>query len=1004
MNKDRLGVWAAVLLTFSITLAVQVQAATYYVDAVKGLDSNPGVNPDQSWKTLEKVNSTTFVPGDHILFKAGNAWTGQLHPKGSGSEEMPIIVDRYIDGHDEDARPLIQGRGEVTNVVYLYNQEYWEIKNLEITNYLQRDTSLKRGIYIKATNYGTVHHIHLQNLLIHDVNGDLKDKDNGGIFYEITGSSKPTKFDDFLIDGCHIYDVDRTGISNRSSWQTRTFAANTNWYPSTNVVIRYNLIERTGNNGLIVRVCDGALVEHNVFKQCSLKGNGSTMFPFNCDNTVVQYNEAYQTVYNPGDADASGFDSDYRCKNSIFQYNYSHDNDDGFMVVCCQGGVTRFNDGTVVRYNISQNDGGKIFRISGQTTNTQIYNNTIYVGPTMSSRVIWHKSWKAWPDDTRYYNNIFYNLGAGDHDLGSSTNNVFSHNVFHGNHPSSEPDDPTKITDDPRFIDPGSGGLGIDTLYGYKLQSDSSCIDSGRTIPQNDGLDYWGNPVPHLRSATDRGAHEYPGPKTAPLAQQASNPTPANQAIQVGLDTTLNWAAGAGATSHNVYFGTNPRPGIGEFQASQTQADFDPCPLKPLTTHYWRIDENNAAGTATGKLWSFTTEPIGYPIENVTATASSSETGTGSDNTVNSSGLDANDLHSREVKDMWLTSNEPLGAWIEYEFGKVYKLHEMWVWNYNETDESLVGVGFKDVTIEYSANGTDYTQLGTTQEFAQAPGQDGYAHNTTIDLSGVTAKYVKLTANSNFGGILNQYGLSEVRFFYIPVRARKPYPDPRATDVDLDVVLGWNAGREAVTHDVYLSTDEQAVIDGTAYVGTVSEASYDAGGLELGTTYYWRVDEVNEAETPTTSWQGDVWSFSTQENFEAFETGDFSRFPWEDSGNASWAITSWEKHSGTYSAQTGMIDHDESTILQVTLDCVLGDILFYCKVSSERGFDYLKFYIDGVEKGRWSGEEDWAEVSFSVTAGKRTFKWTYSKDSSVSEGDDTAWIDDIVFPIDCNTE
>jgi len=99
-----------------------------------------------------------------------------------------------------------------------------------------------------------------------------------------------------------------------------------------------------------------------------------------------------------------------------------------------------------------------------------------------------------------------------------------------------------------------------------------------------------------------------------------------------------------------------------------------------------------------------------------------------------------------------------------------------------------------------------------------------------------------------------------------------------------------------------------------------------------------------------------------------------------------------------------MIDHDESTILQVTLDCVLGDILFYCKVSSERGFDYLKFYIDGVEKGRWSGEEDWAEVSFSVTAGKRTFKWTYSKDSSVSEGDDTAWIDDIVFPIDCNTE
>jgi len=59
----------------------------------------------------------------------------------------------------------------------------------------------------------------------------------------------------------------------------------------------------------------------------------------------------------------------------------------------------------------------------------------------------------------------------------------------------------------------------------------------------------------------------------------------------------------------------------------------------------------------------------------------------------------------------------------------------------------------------------------------------------------------------------------------------------------------------------------------------------------------------------------------------------------------------------------------------------------------------LKFYIDGVRKGRWSGEEDWAEVSFPVTAGRRTFEWTYSKDGSESEGDDTAWIDDIVFPI-----
>jgi hypothetical protein len=59
----------------------------------------------------------------------------------------------------------------------------------------------------------------------------------------------------------------------------------------------------------------------------------------------------------------------------------------------------------------------------------------------------------------------------------------------------------------------------------------------------------------------------------------------------------------------------------------------------------------------------------------------------------------------------------------------------------------------------------------------------------------------------------------------------------------------------------------------------------------------------------------------------------------------------------------------------------------------------LKFKIDGVEKGAWSGEEDWSEVSFPVDEGTRTFEWTYSKDGSDSEGDDTVWIDDIVFPI-----
>jgi endoglucanase len=135
---------------------------------------------------------------------------------------------------------------------------------------------------------------------------------------------------------------------------------------------------------------------------------------------------------------------------------------------------------------------------------------------------------------------------------------------------------------------------------------------------------------------------------------------------------------------------------------------------------------------------------------------------------------------------------------------------------------------------------------------------------------------------------------------------------------------------------------------------------------------------------------------------EDFESRNFRKFPWEHGGDARWSTSSQERYSGRYSAESGSIEDGESSVLQVTLDCVSGDITFYRKVSSESGYDYLKFYIDGAEKGKWSGEENWAQMSFPVDEGTRTFEWTYSKDGSAADGDDTAWIDDVVFPLDIN--
>jgi hypothetical protein len=264
-----------------------------------------------------------------------------------------------------------------------------------------------------------------------------------------------------------------------------------------------------------------------------------------------------------------------------------------------------------------------------------------------------------------------------------------------------------------------------------------------------------------------------------------------------------------------------------------------------------------------GLVVDFTTEPLAYPLDDVSATASMSDAGAGPENTVNRSGLSADDTHSTAATDMWLASGNGVDpVWIQYEFDKVYRLHEMLVWNYNVQFELVLGFGLKDVTVEYSENGTDWTVLGDV-EFSQATATAAYTPNTTVDLDGVAAKYVRLTVNSGWG-MMGKFGLSEVRFLRIPTRAREPQPVNGETGIGPYTVLQWRPGREAVAYEVYLSTDRQAVIDGTALVDTVTENSYLPGPLDPGQTYYWKINEVDDAEA-TSVWEGDVWKFTTAE-------------------------------------------------------------------------------------------------------------------------------------------
>lgn len=132
---------------------------------------------------------------------------------------------------------------------------------------------------------------------------------------------------------------------------------------------------------------------------------------------------------------------------------------------------------------------------------------------------------------------------------------------------------------------------------------------------------------------------------------------------------------------------------------------------------------------------------------------------------------------------------------------------------------------------------------------------------------------------------------------------------------------------------------------------------------------------------------------------EDWETGDLTNFDWATSGDADWQITTDEVYEGEYAVVSGTISDNQETLMTMDYDVMYDDsISFYVKASSESGYDYLKFYIDDVQKGQWSGEADWSRVAYPVTEGAHTFMWSFSKDGSVSSGSDCGWVDYIVLP------
>jgi len=313
---------------------------------------------------------------------------------------------------------------------------------------------------------------------------------------------------------------------------------------------------------------------------------------------------------------------------------------------------------------------------------------------------------------------------------------------------------------------------------------------------------------------------------------KAHHPIPEDGAIYEDTWVNIAWSAGETAASHDVYFGeslddvNNATVDSDLFIGNQAEAFLIvgfpgfayPDGLVPGTTYYWRVDEVEADGITKykGHVWSFTVPPR--------------------------TAYDPDPVDGADLVDL-----EPILKWT---LGFGAKLHTIFFGEtYDEVDSATMGMPTGSTTYRPGPLRMAKTYYWRVDEF------DGFGTHKGDVWSFTTV-----------GGVSG------------------PNPPNGAVDVKTSPTLTWVAGGVAASHEVYFGTDEETVANATKaspeYKGSraLGDESYEPGLLSLNTTYYWRIDEVNDLN-PDSPWIGKVWSFTTSdylvvEDFEDYTDDD----------------------------------------------------------------------------------------------------------------------------------
>lgn len=547
----------------------------FYVSASMGDDLNDGLSPDAPLLTLNQVNALSLVPGDSLFFRAGDTFHGELVFQGeSGSEERPIIVGRYGDG----PRPVLEGDGYLS-AVRVVNSGYLHFSGLEIGNdggppQTGEPTNLRYGMYLENTlaDGTTFKHFHLDDLTFRNIypTDQITDDDQTGVHaYALNTSGSwgdethPTRFEDMRIENCLFTRTGRHAL--------RVLATD-------ELVIRNNLFEQVGGAGMFIGAnCSNILVEYNTTDHTGssidprMAGRGSGIWCFRTRNLVVQHNKF---MHARGIKDSYGMHIDIGNRNVVYQYNYSENNEGGFVE------ILGANVNVGYRYNLSVGDGwrsrgnqlGRIFWIGGWSGNPSnpvgsdsvfIYNNSIFVRDTIEPR-IWIE---AVTQNTRIQNNIIYapNGLAEVFIKNDPAYNDFDHNLWYGPIPTTDTDGqpyrgPNAQTLDPLFVD-----RVITDSSGFLLQTGSPALNSGQIIydpafsgpydyyHRHGGVDFFGNEAP-----TDRppGIGAYNGPGVVVSSGEVS-PAPFRlfpNPVRMGRDVFIEVPARADVRALSVQF------------------------------------------------------------------------------------------------------------------------------------------------------------------------------------------------------------------------------------------------------------------------------------------------------------------------------------------------------------------------------------------------------------------------------------------------------------------